>query len=181
MPRLIHSSSRADAMVEGVNRVLVTRGVFGLTLRAIAEESRISSGSLLHHFGSRERVLIVAAGRTGRWLIKAIEDEAWEAGVAAFVPGDDDMVLLTRAWLGWCELWRSEPVLDQVVDGVRANELHALAAVHDLRLSRPDLDTLTALVEGLRSAVCAPRNPMPPSRARELLRIASSAALARAS
>ena len=106
---------------------------------------------LIHHFGSRERVLIVAAGRTGRWLIKAIEDEAWEAGVEAFLPGDDDMVLLTRAWL------------------------------HDLRLSRPDLDTLTALVEGLRSAVCAPPNPMPPSRARELLRTASSAALTRAS
>ena len=163
-----------------MNRVLVTRGVFGLTLRAIAEESRISSGSLLHHFGSRERVLIVAAGRTGRWLMKAIEDETWEAGVEAFLPGDDEMVLLTRAWLGWCELWRSEPILDHVVDEVRADELHALAAVHDLRLSRPDLDTLTALVEGLRSAVCAPRRPMPPSRARELLRTASTAALARA-
>jgi AcrR family transcriptional regulator len=181
VPRLIDTGSRTDAMVGGVNRVLVTRGVFGLTLRAIAEESRISSGSLLHHFGSRERVLIVAAGRTGRWLVREIEAETWTAGVEAFLPGDDDMVLLTRAWLGWCELWRSEPILDQVVDGVRANELHALAAVHDLRLSRPDLDTLRALVDGLRSAVCAPRNPMPRRRARELLRTASARALARSS
>jgi AcrR family transcriptional regulator len=180
MPRLIDSSSRADAMVEGVNRVLVTRGVFGLTLRSIADESRISTGSLLHHFGSRERVLIVAAGRTGRRFLEAIEAETWTVGVEAFLPGDDEMVLLTRAWLGWCELWRSEPVLDQVVGRVRANELHALASAHDLRLSRPDLDTLTALVEGLRSAVCAPLNPMPPRRARQLLRTASSAALARA-
>jgi AcrR family transcriptional regulator len=180
MPRLIDSSSRADAMVEGVNRVLVTRGVFGLTLRSIADESRISTGSLLHHFGSRERVLIVAAGRTGRRFLEAIEAETWTVGVEAFLPGDDEMVLLTRAWLGWCELWRSELVLDQVVGRVRANELHALASAHDLRLSRPDLDTLTALVEGLRSAVCAPLDPMPPRRARQLLRTASSAALARA-
>jgi AcrR family transcriptional regulator len=130
MPRLIDSSSRADAMVEGVNRVLVTRGVFGLTLRSIADESRISTGSLLHHFGSRERVLIVAAGRTGRRFLEAIEAETWTVGVEAFLPGDDEMVLLTRAWL--------------------------------------------------RSAVCAPLNPMPPRRARQLLRTASSAALARA-
>lgn len=102
MPRLIDSSSRADAMILGVNRVIVNRGVFGLTLRAIAAESGISSGSLLHHFGSRERVLIIAAGHTGRALVQGIESDAFAIGVDAFLPGDDETLLLTRGWLGWC-------------------------------------------------------------------------------
>jgi AcrR family transcriptional regulator len=133
MPRVIDSNSRTEAMVLGVNRVLVDRGVFGLTLRAIAAESGISSGSLLHHFESRERVLRVAAHRTGLTLVRAVESDGLWDGVAAFLPGDDEMVLLTRAWLAWCELWRS--------------------------------------------VVCAQARPMPPERARELLRSASTAAL----
>jgi AcrR family transcriptional regulator len=99
MPRVIDSNSRTEAMVLGVNRVLVDRGVFGLTLRAIAAESGISSGSLLHHFESRERVLRFAAHRTGLTLVRAVESDGLWDGVAAFLPGDDEMVLLTRAWL----------------------------------------------------------------------------------
>ena len=84
-------------------------------LRAIAGESGISTGSLLHHFGSRERVLTVAAGRTGRALVRAIESDSLWIGVDAFLPGDDEMALLTRAWLAWCELWRSEPWLEDSI------------------------------------------------------------------
>jgi AcrR family transcriptional regulator len=178
MPRLIDTSSRTEAMLQGVNRVLVTRGVFGLSLRAVAAESGISAGSLLHHYQSREHMLRVAAHRTGRRLVRAIESDSIWIGVEAFLPGDDDTLLLTRAWLGWCELWRSEPWLEPTIQELRGQELVALAELHEHRLSRPDLDTLMALVEGLRSVVCAPRRPMPRQRARDLLRAAATAALA---
>src|SRR4051794_40738765 len=65
MPRLIDPYTRTGAMVLAINSILVTQGVFGLTLRTIARESGISTGSLLHHFGHRERVLGVAAYETG--------------------------------------------------------------------------------------------------------------------
>ena len=136
-------------MVQGVNRVLVDRGVFGLTLRAIAAESGISSGSLLHHYGSREHLLRVAAHRTGRRLVRSAESDSIWTGVDAFLPGDDDAVLITRAWLGWCELWRSESWLEPTVRQLRGEELVALASLHEHRLSRPDLDARAALVREL--------------------------------
>jgi AcrR family transcriptional regulator len=168
MPRMIETDSRTAAMVMGVNRVLVNRGVFGLTLRAIAAESGISTGSLLHHFGSKEQVLRVAAHRSGLALVHEIGSGVLGIGVDAFLPGDDEMALLTRAWLAWCELWRSEPWLSETVGAIRARELTILAEVHEHRLSRPDLDTISA-----------PVRPMPVDRARELLRAISTAALER--
>ena len=41
----------------------------------------------------------------------------------AFLPGDDEMRHLTRAWLAWTELWRSEPWLTETIGELRAREL----------------------------------------------------------
>ncbi len=179
MPRLIDTRTRTGTMVFAINRILVTQGVFGLTLRSIARESRISTGSLLHHFDRRERILAVAAHQTGAALLDEISSGLISRGVAGFLPADDDTVLLTRAWLAWVELWRSEEFLEPTVSEVRRRELRMLAEAHGFRLSRPDLDLLTALVDGLRSAICAPSDPMRPEHARTLLRAASAAAIQR--
>lgn len=174
------TSSRTDALVVAVNSILVTQGVFGLTLRSIARESGVSAGSQLHHFDRRERLLGVVAHRTGVRLLHEIQSRSYVEGVAAFLPGDDDGVLLTRAWLAWVELWRSETWLVEIVGDLRRRELRMLAETHEFRLVRPDLDVLMAVVEGLRVALCAPVRPMPPRHARELLGSASRTALARA-
>jgi AcrR family transcriptional regulator len=180
MPRLIDPYTRVGAMVLAVNNILVTQGVFGLTLRTIARESGISTGSLLHHFGHRERVLGVAAYQTGCSLLSEIDSGQIWHGVEAFVPGEDEGVLLTRAWLSWCELWRSEEWLTETVGDLRARERRMLAEAHDFQVVRADLDLLVALVDGLRVAVCAPVRPMPPATARSLLSGASAAAIQRA-
>ena len=65
-------------MVTGVNRVLVSPGIPGLTMRSIARQSGISTGSLLHHFRSRERMLGIAAHRTDRELLRAASTAALE-------------------------------------------------------------------------------------------------------
>jgi AcrR family transcriptional regulator len=177
---LIDPYTRTGAMVLAVDNILVSEGVFGLTLRTIARESGISTGSLLHHFGHRERVLGVAAYQTGLSLLEDIRSRSLRHGVEAFLPGDDEGVLLTRAWLSWCELWRSEDWLTQTVDHLRTREQRLLAQVHELRVARPDLNLLTAVIDGLRVAVCAPTRPMPPAQARAMLASASAAALKRA-
>jgi AcrR family transcriptional regulator len=141
-------------MVFAINRTLVTQGVFGLTVRSIARESRISTGSLLHHVDSHERILTVAAHQTGIALLSEIASQAAWHGVEGFLPADDDTLLLTR-------------------------ELQMLAEGHEFRLSRPDLDLVAAIVEGLRGGICAPSRTMRPDRARQLLRAASQAALER--
>jgi AcrR family transcriptional regulator len=176
MPRLIDTGTRTGTMVEATMRILATRGAPGLTLRGIARESRISTGSLLHHFESRERILGVAAHRTGRAHLDEIESGILWHGVQGFLPGDEETRLLTLAWLGWCELWRTEETLVEIVAEVRRQEMTMLAEQHEHRLSRPDLDVLVAVIDGLRLAVCAPIGAMSFTRARDLLAATSAAA-----
>ena len=57
MPRLIDTDLRTADMVTGVNRVLVSQGIPGSDDAMIARESGISTGSLLHHFETREQML----------------------------------------------------------------------------------------------------------------------------
>ena len=169
MPRLLETTTRAGALVAAVNELLVTEGIPGLTLRKIAAVSRVSTGSIIHHLGSKSRLLSLSAGMTARALAGQIRRERWEHGVLAFLPGDDDGVLNTRAWLAWVELGRSDPDVEAPVSRARQEERGLLAETIDHRLERDDLDLLCAVIDGLRGAVCAPTRPMPPARARALL------------
>lgn len=173
MPRWIDTDLRTTDMVTGVNRVLAAHGIPGLTMRMIARQSGISTGSLIHHFESRERILRIAAHRTGRALISNAESDSLWIGVDAYLPDDVETKRLTRAWLAWCELWRSEPWLETTVSDLRARERDALAALHEQPPDDRQLDTLVAILDGLRAAVCAPTSPMPVERARDLLRSAA--------
>jgi AcrR family transcriptional regulator len=179
MPRLIDTDVRTAEMVAGVIWVLVTDGIPGLTMRKIAHQSGISTGSLIHHFGDRERMLGIAAHRTGLTLVRAEESDSLLIGLDAFVPVDDEMARLTSAWLGWLELGRSQPWLEATISDLRARERAALSQVHVNRLDEAGLDTVVAILDGLRVAVCAPRSAMPIERARELFSAASVATLER--
>src|SRR3954453_13157747 len=108
MPRLIETETRTDAVVAAVNEVLARDGAPGLSLRAIARESGVSTSSLLHHFRSREHLIRIAAHRTGRARVRAIDRRTVVDGPLAFLPAGGDDVVDARAWLAWLELWRSE-------------------------------------------------------------------------
>lgn len=124
-------------------------------------------------------VLAVAAHQTGLALLDDVERRQVWHGVGVFLPGDDESVLLTRAWWAWCELWRSEDSLTETVGDLRARETRMLTEAHEFLVTRPDLDLLVATVDGLRVAMCAPVRPMPHTRARGLLAAASAAAPSR--
>ena len=179
MPRLIDRDLRTADLVVGVNRVLATHGIPGLTMRMIARESGISTGSLMHHFETRERILRIAAHRTGRTLISAAESDSLWIGLDAFLPSDEETKRLTRAWLAWCELWRSEPWLEETVTELRWRERRALAELHEVQPEDPRLDTVVVVLDGLRGAVCAPVSAMCVDRAQDLLRTVSAAVLPR--
>jgi len=172
MPRLIEPEGRTETVVDAMNYLLSRDGAAGLTLRSIARESRVSTGSLLHHYGSREHLVRIGANRTGRARLRAIDLGAARDGVAAFLPGVDDAedLLTAGAWLTWLDLWRVDESLRTTIDRIRDQELMLLAQVLGVRLGSVDLTPLVALIDGLTIAVCAPTGPLAPARARELLR-----------
>jgi AcrR family transcriptional regulator len=169
VPQLIDTSDRVGTLVVAMNELTATEGIPGLTLRKIAAVSRVSTGSIIHHLGGKARLLSLGAGLTGRALHTSISDARWSVGALGFLPGGEDELLLTRAWLGWAELGRSDPVVEVQVTQARREERALLAEILDYRLEREELDLLTALIAGLREALCQPTRPLPPARARTLL------------
>lgn len=171
MPRLINPEGRRATLVDAINTVLARDGVAGLSLRAIARESRVSTSSMLHHFDSRDRLLRMAARITGEARLDAIHRRLDQEGVCAFLPtpGDEEDLVTARAWLGWCELWHSVEHLAETVARIRDEEQCLLACALGERVGSRDLSPLSALIDGLTLAVCAPLRPMPVERAREVL------------
>jgi AcrR family transcriptional regulator len=169
MPHLIDTSTRVGALVAAMNQVIATDGIPGLTMRNIAAVSRVSTGSIIHHLGGKSRLLSLGAGLTGGALKDTISDGRWTEGLLAFLPGADDDLVLTRAWLAWLELGRSDAAIEAQVTRARGEERALLAATLEYRLERDGLDLLTAVIQGLREAVCCPSRPMPRPRAQMLL------------
>lgn len=168
MPHLIETDSRAGALVAAVNHVLLTHGPTGLTMRRIAQVSGVSTSSILHHLGSREHLLRVAAGQTAAARIRDIEYRSLHEGALSFIPTTGEHVLEARSWLAWQEMWRSEEFLVKWIGRGRAEERALLARVLDFQLSTDALDASVAMVDGLTVAVCAPQQPMRLERARAL-------------
>jgi AcrR family transcriptional regulator len=179
MPRLIETESRTEGMVAAINFLLAGGGPTALSLRSIALESGISGSSLLHHYGSRERMIHLAAMRTGRARLKTMWSRIDEDGPLAFLPRDLDEVVDARVWLAWLEMWRSEDALRTAIHGIRSDERAQLAVSVDHCLVRSELDALVALIDGLMVAVCAPIRPLPLATAREILRAQTGEALRR--
>lgn len=105
-------------------------------------ETQTRTGTMVHAIN---RILRVAAHQTGLAFLGGIESEVIWRGVEGFLPVDDDDLLLTRAWLAWVELWRSEEWLEPTITALRGRERGMLAEAHEFRLSRPDLDLMRAL------------------------------------
>lgn len=157
------------ALADAINELLVTEGIPGLSLRKIAAVSGVSTSSILHHLGDKDRLLSLSAHLTGRALLDDMRQRQWCEGVGAFLPKADDDVLAIRAWLAWIELSRSDARVEAPVARLRDDQRHLLAITFDHRLERDDLYLTAALIEGLWSAICAPVRPLPPPRALTLL------------
>jgi AcrR family transcriptional regulator len=51
------------AIIEAAGRVVLARGVAGLTLEAVAAEAGLSKGGLLYHFSAKEALLVAMVDR----------------------------------------------------------------------------------------------------------------------
>lgn len=169
MPRLIETESRTDVLVDALNELLATEGIPGLTMRKIARVSGVSTGSMIHHFGGKARLLQLGAALTARALHDDLKRRRVVVGVHAFLPSDDDGIVHLRSWLGWCELARSDANVELPVQRARRDERGLLAQTLGHRLSHDELALTVAVIDGLRGDPCAPTRPLPPPRARELL------------
>jgi AcrR family transcriptional regulator len=168
MPRNPHSLDRGDLLTDAVMTLLVEHGPTGVSLRRLADARGLSMGALNNRWGTRERMLHIAINYfRARWTSE-MSVRVPEQGGLAFLPSRCDEVEDCIVWSGFRALARTDPVLGECVAAQAADERGLLGAA--LGRSADDRDVLLtqSLVEGLRTALCAPE-PMTVLEARDLL------------
>lgn len=80
-------------ILDAVERIVMARGVAGLTLEAAAREAGVSKGGLLHHYASKEAMLSAVLRRLAEFIT---EEHARNVATAAPGPGR-----VARAFLAW--------------------------------------------------------------------------------
>lgn len=171
MLQRIDRDTSQGALVLAVNEVLIDHGPAGLSLRRIGEYARMSPSTMLHYYSSREGILRVCARVTTQARLEALRAALAARGVSGLLPapGDEWGMLGTRAWLAWLEMWRATSHVEATLTSARVFELHTLARALDYQLTRPALESIYALADGLLVALSAPARPMSPGTAEAAL------------
>ena len=137
------SCDQPEIVTDAAFELIAEGGTAALTMRALARQPRMSPAWLADRFTNRARMLVIITrvfGVRWRWSIQA---RLRPLGLGALLPTDDEGVVGTRVWLALVELGRAAD--DQV-------------------------DSVVALVEGLRAMIADPLRPLSPARASAILR-----------
>lgn len=132
-------------ILDAVERIVLHKGVAGLTLEAAAREAGVSKGGLLYHFASKEALL---AGLMQR-LADFITHE-YEAGLARQPPGPGRVA---RAQIAWAFGESDCTPGDEFHD--RAAAVFLAAFHHDPAL----LDPMRAVIARIKAELLADGTP----------------------
>lgn len=170
MPYLIDTESRAASLAVAINRILAESGPAALSLRHIAQVSRVSTSSILHHFDTKARLIRVSLQLTAEGRLRALVAAGFRYGPVGFIPRDGEAIVNYRVWLAWREIARSDDLLGEVVHRRRTTERSWLARLCDEQLGPEQLDEAFATADGLATAQCDPVRPMRRELATDLFR-----------
>lgn len=169
MPYRIDNTARVDDLLLAADRILLERGLDGLSLRALARETRISLGALTGHLDNRTRVLrLLAARATKRW-VAWMEERVKASGPLGMLPDEEESLDPWRVYLIYCDMSRGIEVVRAGVENPWPWERTILWAWAGWAPVQDGIELLLASVHGLQRQVCATLDPMPPGRAREIL------------
>ena len=167
MPKLIDHDRRREEIAEATWRVIHAEGISGVSIRTVAAEAGISTGSIRHVFPSKTELLVHATELVGRraWIrIQRHLDEPEPCALVLSVieellPLDAERHLemeVTVALIAEAPgNARVREVLDESYEIVREACRRLVARLHGAGLTAPDLDieaettALHGLVDGL--------------------------------
>ena len=163
MPKLIDHDRRREEIAEATWRVIHAQGISGVSIRTVAAEAGISTGSLRHVFPSKADLLVHATELVGRRAQGRIEEHLREPDPRALVLAViKELLPLDAERRAEMEVnvaliaeapgdERVKEVLDVAHATVRDACRHMVAHLHRAGLTAPDLDVegATTLLHGL--------------------------------
>lgn len=188
MPRFVDPVERRTAVGQAVWRVVTRSGLAGASVRAVAEEAGLSTGSLRHYFKEQrglqryafelilERYEQRLTGIDPAWpLRRQIEEALW-----ALLPIDPEQIAEEQVRLEFLIQSRLDPELATVAaeDRTRAVQLtrETIVALRDAGQAPAGVDVeataleLLALVDGLAQAAALSPASMPADRLKQACR-----------
>lgn len=179
--RPVHT--RGGVVHAAMSDLMLTHGVTGLTMRAIAAGTGIAPSTLVNQFTGRRRLLSWFAAWTARERLHVWDDQVFRHGLGGLLPRSPEALALESVWAGIAELGRRDDPVSEVVhlhvDEERSFVLRFLA---DRAAERgepvapgwrpPDADVvplLTCLLAGLREVMVRRRDPLDAEEATRLL------------
>jgi AcrR family transcriptional regulator len=188
-----------DQVLDAVESLTVVSGPGAVTIRAISAAVGVSNGALYHTFGSRAGLISRAWLRAGRRFLtvqnalvdQALSETGPQAPIAAVVAAADAPVVFAEQYPSSSKvLWavsREELLDSDLPEGVAAelSDLNRLLIGLMIRLAvnlwdrkdAPAVDTITACIVDLPTAIVLARDRLTNSTAREHLRAAVRAVL----
>ncbi|WP_458682393.1 TetR/AcrR family transcriptional regulator [Prescottella equi] len=167
MVKRTSTEARREEIADAVLQVIRRDGIGAASVRTVADEAGLSTGSLRHFFGTQSELLLFAMELVTRRVherIAAIEftgDLRADARLLAeqFVPLDADRRGEMDVWQAFVVAARTDPALAEVRDRTDREMyegfLRLVGALHDASLLAPDTSVeveaarLHALVDGL--------------------------------
>lgn len=188
MPARIDPDRRRQEVIEAAFRLLVTEGIDGLSLRKVADESKLNIGSVRHYFDGHNGLLAAAAQEAGdrmgrrlathpverlRGLSETEAINALQALLEEVLPVDDQRYDETLVVVELIMASRTRPVFRTMSERMGADLAEVICEA--LRaLGVPDLEMataqLTATIGGLTLDAVTPHGSLTPERIREVLR-----------
>lgn len=165
------SANYLDILTDAALHIVRDQGMGGLTVRAVADWVGVTPAAVSQRTTRQQMVSGVVELFCERWLTW-VSGRTFSEGVFALLPGTNDDVAALRILLGVIEHARHDGDAARRVAAVADAERAILDRFTELEGAdaRPNAnDACRALVDGLRAAVGAPRDPMPVDRARDLL------------
>jgi AcrR family transcriptional regulator len=125
--RRIRDPRSRDHLVEVAWRLVAERGVVATTLRAVAAEAGVSTGSVTHYFEDKAdlmaEVLMYNGQLASRRVRVAVGDlrglAAAERATIALLPTDEEQLTCWRVWLAFWSVPSAEPAVGLFAVGYR--------------------------------------------------------------
>jgi len=167
------SVDRRDIVTDCMIELLAEGGFPAVTLRALAHRIGVTPSGVLWWFGSIDLMWEAIAARYGwRWIAflrdparfhrrSPLRPASCTHAVHGLLPGTDEEVVWTRVWLALVEVGRHTQRVGAVIDMIEAEERALVACLLGPGSDPLTIEMVTALVRGLRHAICAPESPMP--------------------
>ncbi|TDD56086.1 TetR/AcrR family transcriptional regulator [Saccharopolyspora elongata] len=182
------TAAAKNRIVDAVFRLVAHGGVGAASLRKVADESGINIGSVRHHFGSHEGLMVAAAEEVGARMARRLERAMPATDSPLDVPGrralieavchavlpvadDDRAELIVLAELITAARLRPEfrPLATRMGTDLRAVFREALQAA-GVREAELEAERLTAVVGGLTFELVYPHGSADASLVAEVLR-----------